>query len=535
MLRSILTTAQWFRLSRFVPDQRAVVFLALGLGLLLMLSSSGVSLAQGPDEGVVWEKSTQIPSPDKTSSWFPDLAVDSQDRVHVVWNETDHFGLTDTNLVESVYYSVWDGEKWAKANDILPPRPDIIRNAIAVDGYNTLHLSYGWLEMLYKRAPADEAFSAATWSAPSLINTRNLTYLKDIRIYKDTIHVVYDDRGGGDEESECITCADIFYRHSLDRGLTWSAPQPLFPSDGIGSARAQLEVDKNGTVYVTWDDGWDRFSNYTSDEKYGVYLYSTDGGDTWSSPLMVTYPVLANFQLTVGSDGAGGVMLVWRTESTDYPGIYYMWSKDYGATWGQPRALPNINSRFSRTPFDRYDMVTDSAGHIHLLVVGHLGSREAAFPGLYHFEWDGQAWSEPTALYENDWYPEYPHLVVHEGNQLHATWFIRRDVFQPLEPHQIWYAHGQSSAPAVAPEIRPTATPTLIPAILITPTPTPTPTSLPTPTPTLDPLARDAVVPEGATESIYTDLDDVLLIGLSLVPALIVISLAVIVARGWRR
>jgi hypothetical protein len=115
-----------------------------------------------------------------------------------------------------------------------------------------------------------------------------------------------------------------------------------------------------------------------------------------------------------------------------------MWSEDFGTTWSPPKTLPGIVSRTSSTPFDMYDMATDSAGHIHLLVVGRLGSSNKPSPGLYHFEWDGQAWSEPTALYEGTWYPEYPNLVVHEGHQLHATWFMRQDLFQAAEPNQIW-------------------------------------------------------------------------------------------------
>lgn len=535
MLRSIHTVVRWFRLNRFIPYQRVVLFLAVGLGLLWVFSASDISLAQGPDADVVWDKAAQIPSPEETSSWFPDLAVDSQGHVHVVWNETDHFGLIGTNLIESVYYSTWDGKEWSQFNDILPPKPDIIRNAITIDDYDTLHLSYGWLEMFYKRSRADQAFSAAAWTAPDLINSRHLTYQKDIAAYKDTIHIVYDDRGGGDPEGECPNCADIFYRHSLDRGVTWSAPEPLFPSDNIGSARPQLEVDKNGAVYVTWDEGWDRFSNYTSAEQYGVYIYSVDGGTTWSPPLMITYPESKNAQLTAGSDGEGGVMLVWRTGSPDYPGIYYMWSKDYGATWQQPKTFPNIISRRVSTPFDMYDMATDSAGHIHLLVVGHLTSNDGSVPGLYHFEWDGQTWSDPTALYEGDWAPEYPHIVVNRGNQLHATWFIRQDLFDPSEPHQIWYVHGQSSAPAVMPEIQPTATPTLTPAILTTRTPSPTPTSLPTPTPTLDPAVKELAVPEGATEAIYTDVDDIILLAQSLMPAAIIIIVVIVTLRIWQR
>jgi hypothetical protein len=182
-----------------------------------------------------------------------------------------------------------------------------------------------------------------------------------------------------------------------------------------------------------------------------------------------------------------------------------------------------------------YDMATDSAGHIHLLVVGHLSAERdnQKPPGLYHFEWDGEDWSSPTPVYEESWYPEYPHLVIHRGNQLHATWFIRQDVFNAIEPHQIWYAHGQSSAPAETPVARPTSEPVSQSEVVETPTPSPAPTSVPTST--LDPDLAQLSVPAEATDSIYTETDELLLLLKSLAPAALIVVVIVIGVRALRR
>ena len=384
----------------------------------------------------------QIPSPEETSSWFPDLAVDSQGRVHVVWNETDHFGVKETDLIESIYYSMWDGQQWTPYNDLIPPQPDIPRQAIAIDGYNVLHFLFGWFTMYYKQARANEATSAAAWTSPELINFRKATYMKDIAVFEKKVHVVYDDAGAEGEDIKCSGCGDIFYRRSDDLGMNWSPGVSLFPTE-TGSARVQLEMDKDGALYVTWDEGWDRFTDRTSPERYGVYIYSVDGGDTWSSPTSITYPNSTNVQLTVGADGQEGVMLAWRTISPDYPYIYYMWSKDQGQTWSPPRSMPNFVARRWASPFDKYDMATDSAGHIHLLAVGHtLTDQGEQKPlGLYHFEWDGQQWSAALPVYEGSDFPEYPQLIIERGNQLHATWFTRQAAYgEEKEPHLIWYA-----------------------------------------------------------------------------------------------
>ena len=150
---------------RFISHM-ARIFGASSLLLVLVFNHVPQGLAQQPDSSVQWDKAMQIPSPEETSSWFPDLAVDSQGRVHVIWNETDHLGVKKTNLIESVYYSMWDGKKWTPYNDVVPPQADIIRQAIAIDGYDVLHFVFGWLSMYYKQAHAGKATSAAAWTSP---------------------------------------------------------------------------------------------------------------------------------------------------------------------------------------------------------------------------------------------------------------------------------------------------------------------------------------------------------------------------------
>jgi hypothetical protein len=179
-------------------------------------------------------------------------------------------------------------------------------------------------------------------------------------------------------------------------------------------------------------------------------------------------------------------------------------------------------------------MATDSAGNIHLLVNGLLSS-DQDLPGVYHFEWDGRNWSSPMPVYEGGWYPSYIHLLIDRGNQLHATWHIEENPWEVTAPHQIWYAHGQSSSPSEIPTVQPTFTPTPEPKIVETVTSTPSPTTSPTPTPTLDPDLLQGSVPPGATQSIYTETDDLLLLVKSVGPVALILTMVLIGVRIWRR
>jgi hypothetical protein len=158
---------------------------------------------------------------------------------------------------------------------------------------------------------------------------------------------------------------------------------------------------------------------------------------------------------------------------------------------------------------------------------------------VLHLTWDGSNWSESEAITTLvGSVPEWPRIAIGLGNQLHVVWFVRD------EPHiwesekgeyQIWYAHGTSSAPVAAPAVWPTSTPIPILEVVTTPIPVATPTLLPTPTSTLDPGLTQIDIPPGTTDSIYTEMDDLILLAKSLVPAALVIAVVVIGVHVWRR
>jgi hypothetical protein len=214
-------------------------------------------------------------------------------------------------------------------------------------------------------------------------------------------------------------------------------------------------------------------------------------------------------------------MLVWRTSSPEYPGIYYTWSTNHGGSWSEPRSIPNILARPWESSFDLYDMATDSAGHIHLLVVGRESHETDALIGVYSLVWDGTDWSTPTRVFAAEGlYPEYPKIVVHEGNQLHAVWFTREgSLWDQKVPKVVWYSRGQSTAP------RQTVAP------LPTSTPDP-PTVTPAPAPKITPSPVVSLGDSGLPDGLYTESDDVLRLLIALLPVVLVIGVVMVVRMG---
>jgi hypothetical protein len=506
-----------------IVDQFGKRASTLFLGIIVAILLVSVALAQ--DGGWTTPVTISVPS---EFSWFPDLAVDPFGSVHVVWCLTIPLGGR-RGLQEQVNYTRWDrgGEGWLPPNDIVPPSADIVRNAITVDRMGNVHLLFGGtvygsnLALYHQQAFSSEAWSAGAWSVPHRVN-QGISYMGDIAVdSQGTIHIVYDDTLRYDDDEEELTVADVFYRRSQDNGRTWTAAVNLDPDPTTGSARPHLEIDRRDVIHVTWDEGWDRLSG-GGDPVYGAYTSSADGGETWSPTTVITYPDSTVAQMTVGSDDQGGVMLVWRTASRDE--FFYQWSLDAGRSWEEPTVIPQIFARLWTIPFDIYDMVTDSAGHIHLLVAGRRSLERDAPLGIYHLIWDGEGWSDPTRVFGRaNLYPEYPKIVVHDGNQLHATWFTREDdVWDQEANREVWYSSLQSSAPYQPVTAQPTSTP-----VPPTPTPMPIPTAMPYPTVSF----KNTGLPDG----LRTENDDVLRLAIALSPVALIILIVMAVRMGWFR
>lgn len=501
----------------------------LVLGLLALAWTVAPLAAQEGSTGTTWDEPVQV-SQSTYVAWFPDLAVDSQQNVHLTWcYSIDRVAEEIEEDWERLLYTVGDGQEWAEPNEIVPPTEPIIRHALAIDSDDVLHLVYRhyipghFTGLYYIQAPAADAWSARSWSEPRLVSARGRNYAADLAVdSQGVLHLVFED--GGDEESEeCPFCSDTFYRHSTDGGQTWSTPINLIPTSSAGAFRYQMEIDRRDVIHVTWDEGWDRLSG-KGDPDYSVYVSSADGGETWDDPVLVTELDGATAQLAPGADGRGGVMLVWRVKVQRDYAYYYRWSPDDGATWSDSAPVPGIFTPLAWDDFDMIDMATDSAGTIHLVAPGRLAEDPDSPEGIYHLIWDGQAWSLPETIYQRDDFPQYPRIVVHHGNQLQVTWFTRPDRSERRD-FEVWTSHGESNAPAEMSQ--PTSTPEA------TPTPEPEPTAEPD-SGTATPFPMTISPTQPPVDQLYTESDEVLQLGIGLGLVLALLGIVFLARRQIR-
>ncbi|MBI3784253.1 MAG: exo-alpha-sialidase [Deltaproteobacteria bacterium] len=404
------------------------------LALLALLALAPSRAVGAPAAAAVWGPVVHVPSPAGRSATRGGIAVDRENRVHVVFSVSDQAawrrykqeGLSHRPSYETMGYAFFDGTQWLDRSPVAPQQRRVLRGALAVDDDDLLHVLFTYApgfydDLFYRHAPASEGLRLGGWQGTQPVNLRGSSAMGDIAVYDRAVFLVFDDAGS--LEAECKGCGDIFFRRSLDGGVSWEDPLDLKESP-IGSSRPRIIADRAGVLFVTWDEGWNAQS-VSGAPQYGIFMSSADQVRHWSQPLRITQsPQDDNVQLSVASDSRGGVLLVWRTAFSADPAVYFQWSIDWGETWTAPGRVPNLIPPPWDAPFDVYSIATDSAGRFHLLAVGVNRERSASGRALFHLTWDGEAWTSPIAVYDADGFPEFPQLVVGKQNDLHASWSV---------------------------------------------------------------------------------------------------------------
>lgn len=486
--------------------RRAEMVLTLLVAVVLV-----TGLLPGSAEAGTGSWSTPVEISGKVGGWFPDVAADNSGRVHVVWQS----GFSDTTSVDiaALYYAGRFQGTWSTPNDIalVSPAGVALRSSIAADQEGRLHLIYKGLGSLASdrltnenlwatAARGDLAGSVQAWRSPTRLTRFDQGYYSDLAVdASGVVHAIWTESALGNW--------GLFYAHSSDGGITWSEPVALDAGKAVWWYRAHLKIDSDNRLHVVWEIIDPALGN-NSPYGYGttkatVYATSKDGGTTWTAVAFTSNGQPESYatldvaalnrdtaqagpqQPTVGIDGRGNIVLVFREPKSNH--VLYRVSAD-GQVWSSSLPIPGIQAGIPR-PFDVYDLATDSAGHLHLVMVGVPNGANAM--ALLHSEWDGQQWADPQTIASAPLFPEYPKIAIGEGRRLHVVWFDGDAPGVDRHPVGIWYSTAITTAPAIVASHQ--ATSSAGPLSTMTPAaPTATPEL---PNPATPRVVTDALVP----------------------------------------
>jgi hypothetical protein len=203
-------------------------------------------------------------------------------------------------------------------------------------------------------------------------------------------------------------------------GGTWSAPNDIYITTS-GIENLSPVVDQYGTLHLVWTVG----GNGLYGPAYYTYAPASNAlsAQNWAQPLRIGIPAgIVRFR--VDSRGVFHILYINRTEE---PGVYYIRSKDQGATWSEPVWLdPDILS--AHTP-DSLNFELDANDGLH--VVWFYGALErngrADWVRYIHSLDGGETWSSPFMIDQNVEESEdnlraaSPVMIV-QGQAVHVIW-----------------------------------------------------------------------------------------------------------------
>lgn len=192
------------------------------------------------------------------------------------------------------------------------------------------------------------------WSEVTSINTQITSSIGFYQITvdrKNRLHVMWQD---GNHESANDT-AEVYYSCSIDGGLNWSTRLRLSSFDGKPDAFpvADFSGTESDTLLIPWRE------NSKSASGWDVYgARSTNGGANWQTQQLLAGGQGNQWDPNLVIDKYGRMHLFFHVYPNPNPAytasVLYIYSLDGGNTWSEQRTIsqPLIRSHLVKTAYD---------------------------------------------------------------------------------------------------------------------------------------------------------------------------------------
>ncbi|MCP4645667.1 MAG: hypothetical protein GY851_34800, partial [bacterium] len=283
-------------------------------------SDDDIFVARSTDNGATWTAPALLDS--NATGWFeedfyPEIATDGAGNWIAVWESSENFSGAGTDRDILVSRSTDNGATWTAS--------------VPLNTTATTDSSGDY-------APRITTDGAGNWV---------------------TVWCSYEDLSGAG------TDGDIFMSRSTDAGVTWTAPALLntdAATDSESDTHPHVMTDGVGNWVAAWERGDVR-------QPHMVVSTSTDAGATWTAPALLnsslTVGLACNKEVDISADGAGNWVALWRTQEDlimfDTVDILMSSSTDGGATWTEPVVLTDYETPTSKVVVMPH-ILSDGAG-----------------------------------------------------------------------------------------------------------------------------------------------------------------------------
>ncbi len=265
-----------------------------------------------------WSKDVRLTN-DSAVSNHPDIVVDSNGNIHVVWTDT-----RDGDY--GIYYckSTDKGNMWHEAEKIDMGQG----GSVAVDKIGTIYVAYFKYECSgdYDIWCSKSKDNGSTWSKYKLVDTSSISSGPKIIVREDLIYVVWQDKRDNGK-------FQIYFKMSLDNGEHWGDDKRV-TNTSTECSMPSFTVNPEGTIHVVWQE--EAEGGYTV-----YYSRSKNLGEIWDPPKVLTNSSQRYREPRIAMDAEGAIHVVYTTffSSNASGDIFYRRSIDFGNTFSNPISI----------------------------------------------------------------------------------------------------------------------------------------------------------------------------------------------------
>ena len=247
----------------------------------------------------------------------PSIAIDSNDIIHIVWQD-------DSPGNREIYYknSSDGGATWSAATRLTWRAGDSENPDISIDSSDNIHVfwqdvSPGNAELYYKKSTD----SGSTWTVQRITWSSGHSIRPDAAIdSSDNIFLVWVDRTPGNYET--------YFKKSTDSGASWLGTNRLTWTSAEDDSPA-VATDSSNNIHILWLDDVGGANGLQ-------YKQSTDSGSSWTKQRL-TWTSSAKGSPFIAIDNLDYIHIVWGDTMSGNFEIYHKKSTNTGNTWIQTR------------------------------------------------------------------------------------------------------------------------------------------------------------------------------------------------------
>lgn len=310
----------------------------------------------------VWGLPEVISTESTGSSRLPVIAIDSEDNVHVVWQDLTDYNSSGADL--DIFYKTFDDETqiWSTTTVVsTESTSSSTSSSFTLDSNDNIHIA--WvdstdlessgtdLDIFYKEYNETSNLWSTTEvvSIESIFNSFTPSIVSDS---EDNIHIVYEDS------------SSIFYKKLDIDSHEWSVADEVNVESTSSASRPSITIDSKDNLHLVYADFSDILgAGLDPDIHYKIFNRTTN---VWSVSELISSESTSNSDNpSIVIDSSDKIHVIWQ-DITNYQGvgqdfdIFYKNKNLFQSSWSE-LFIVSLTSDQSRSP----NFAVDASQQVH--------------------------------------------------------------------------------------------------------------------------------------------------------------------------